>query len=107
MDSVFAGPAGPWLPVSPLLPVAPVLPTGSTRLSVWLGLIPVIVAAAVPLVTVPMESVFAGPDKPCVPWGPVAPAGETVTSIVSPVVAVIVGDVLPEIETVTLMGSPP
>ena len=84
IESVFAGPAGPWLPVAPTLPVAPVLPAGSTRLSVCDGEVPVIVAEAVPLVTVPIASVFAGPAEPVDPVGPRSPVGLTVTLTVSP-----------------------
>jgi hypothetical protein len=40
MLKLLAGPAGP------VLPVAPVLPLGTTRFSVWLGAVPVIVASA-------------------------------------------------------------
>jgi hypothetical protein len=42
-------------------------PPGRTRFNTWFGAVPVIVAAAVPVVTVPMDRVFAGPAGPAGP----------------------------------------
>lgn len=63
--------AGPGAPVAPAAPVSPLSPLGSTRLSVWFGASPVMVAdAAPPEETVPIESVLAGPACPCGPCIP-------------------------------------
>jgi hypothetical protein len=72
------------------------------------GAVPVIVAAAeLPLVTVPIDRVFAGPAGPVAPVAPGEFAVEMETPIVSPVVALIVGPVWPFTVTVTLTGSSP
>lgn len=106
IDSVLAGPAGPELPVAPTPPVAPAAPMGSTRLSVCVGAVPVIVALAeLPLETAPIDRLFAGPDGPAGPVAPGADACDTVTPIVSPLVAVTFGPVCPLTVTVMLTGS--
>jgi hypothetical protein len=76
-------------------------PAGSTRLSVWLGAVPVIVAAAVPDVTVPIVRLFAGPAAP------VAPAAETLTPMTSPFVATTDAPLTPLTVTVTLTATSP
>lgn len=72
MESVLAGPAAPGAPSAPGSPLSPL---GSTRLSVWFGASPVMVAWAVPPEeTVPIESVLAGPAAPVYPCGPCYPS---------------------------------
>lgn len=56
------------------LPCLLYLRLGKTKLSVWFGLVPAIVAlAVVPLVTVPIFRVLAGPVAPVSPLSPFAP----------------------------------
>lgn len=65
----------PSAPLVPSAPVSPFYPLGNTRLSVWSGASPVIVAEAVsPEETVPIESVLAGPAAPVYPLGPCRPS---------------------------------
>ena len=61
----------------PVAPVSPVLPFGTTRFRVCVGAVPVIVAAAAPSVTVPIDSELAGPAGPVLPVAPVLPLGTT------------------------------
>ena len=69
MVSAFGGPVGPGTVES--APLSPFSPFGKTRLIVWLGAVPVMVAEGVePDVTVPTLRVFAGPSGPIGPFGP-------------------------------------
>jgi hypothetical protein len=77
--------------------MSPVSPLGSTRLRVCVGAVPVIVAAAVtPVLTVPTESVLAGPVGPVSPGVPCGPWSFDRTRVVSGVVAC---------STITLIAS--
>jgi hypothetical protein len=105
IDKLFAGPAGPVAPTLPCGPWLPVAPTGRTRFSVCVGAVPVMVAAAVPLVIVPIARLFAGPAGPVGPVAPGAADGDTVTPIVSPLVAVTFGPDCPLTVTVILTES--
>src|SRR5579871_183869 len=85
------------------------------RLSVWLGAVPVMVAAALApagsVVTVPIESVFAGPVAPAAPAGPVAPlapCGNTKFKIAAVEVPEFVTAAVPVVvvPTVTVAAAP-
>jgi hypothetical protein len=90
MDRTFAGPAAP---AGPGLPASPAAPRGRTSESTWLGALPVIVAAAaVPLVTVPIDRLLAGPAGPGEPGGPWAPAPPLADAVID------AADTLAEIE---------
>jgi hypothetical protein len=80
-------------------------------LSVCVGAVPVIVAAAVPLATVPIARLLAGPVAPAGPCGPTppgVPVGESVTLTTSPLVAVTLVPAFPvTVTAIAIRGSSP
>lgn len=54
--------------------MSPLSPLGRTKLRVWFGDVPVILAlASCPFSTVPIDNVFAGPVSPVSPLSPLSP----------------------------------
>lgn len=81
------GPWTPWGPCGPVSPVSPLSPLGRTKLRVWFGDVPVILAlASCPFSTVPMDKVLdkpISPLSPLSPFNPLAPPCKFISIIVS------------------------